>query len=69
MAGSVDWVQIKNRATRHALFYLNEYFGQVPRLRIEEKRGGARCLWRARTSMTRMKETKRFLEQTWKLDI
>lgn len=65
MANVIDWVRIKNSAGRQCLFYLNEYFGEIPRFRIEEKRGGRACMWRAKTSMKRMTETKKYLESVY----
>ena len=48
-------------------YYLNDYLVGPDRLRIESKRGGDRCLWHEKASLTAMQTTKRYLEKTWKI--
>lgn len=67
MAAAVDWARIKRSASGKALFFLNDYFGEFPRLRIEMQRGGARCLWKAKTTRNNMEATKRYLEKEWRI--
>lgn len=52
------------RALRR-LYYLNDYPTHVPSIRIESTAGGERCLWRERTTLRKMEETKRYLEACW----
>jgi hypothetical protein len=65
MAGTVDWARIKLSASRKREFFLNSYPTSVPRLRIEEKRGGDVCYWHARTTINNMEETKRYLNKAF----
>lgn len=48
-----------------SLFYLNDYPHSVPRFRIESTPGGQLTRWKARTTMQKMEETKRYLERCW----
>lgn len=60
--------RLKDRkSTKRSLYYLNDYCNAKPSLRIESTRGGERCLWRARTTIKKMEETKRYLDKCWGL--
>lgn len=65
-APRIDYSKFKK--TKSHLYYLNEYRAQANPLRIETTRGGDRCLWKARTYLSKMEETKKFLLKSWKLD-
>lgn len=64
-ASRIDYSRFDKPLRR--LYYLNEYSTQPRSLRIELERGGERCLWKAKTSLKQMEETKRYLETLWHL--
>lgn len=47
------------------LYFLNDYYPLEPRLRIQEYHGGKRCVWKERTTLKKMEETKLYLESIW----
>jgi len=64
-AVGVGWHEILAKRAKRRLYYLNDYGHAVPRLRIETRRGGERCLWRERTVLWKMEQTKLYLEKCW----
>lgn len=58
-------MQLNIKHSPTALHYLNDYPQAVPSLRIERSRGGERCLWKARTTLKKMEETKTYLTKCW----
>ena len=52
----------KNNVPKCHLYFLNEYATPQRSLRVELERGGERCLWKAKTSMKKMLETKKYME-------
>lgn len=50
------------------VYFLNDYWPiKENRLRIEEKRGGDRCLWKERTTLGGMEDCKKYLEKEWQI--
>jgi hypothetical protein len=67
-AKAPNWAEVRKKASKCHLYFLNEYVTPKRLLRIELERGGERCLWKAKTVLSKMEETKRFLERCWHID-
>jgi hypothetical protein len=58
-------MQLLIKGSPKHLYYLNDYPTLNPSLRIERSEGGERCLWKERTSLKKMEETKKYLASCW----